>query len=294
MRIVVTGASGQLGSYLIDRLSGGPHEVVGWSGRAQQLRGDFTLEPVDLTDSVAVAAALEKTDPDVVIHLAAISSTEAARREPELAEAVNVAGTRRLADWAARHDRRLLYTSTDLVFDGSKAWNTEDDPARPILEYGRTKHDAEPAVLATSRGLVARVGLLYGPSRSGKAGYFDRAFASMRAGTPQSFFTDEFRTPLDFNTASAILVRLAESESTGLIHVGGPERLSRFDLARRAAAAVLEVDPSVVRANRRADLPSAEPRPADVSLDSSRLRRLFPDFVFPGVEDAFAKHEVSR
>ena len=218
------------------------------------MRGELTLQPVDLTDSVAVAAALEEADPDVVIHLAAISSTEAARRDPKRAQAVNVAGTRRLADWAARHDRRLLYTSTDLVFDGSKSWYREDDPARPILEYGRTKRDAEPAVLATPRGLVARLSLLYGPSRSGKAGYFDRAMATMRAGTPQSFFTDEFRTPLDYITASGILVRLAESESTGLIHVGGPERLSRFELMRRAAA-VLGVDPRLVRANRRADVP---------------------------------------
>jgi dTDP-4-dehydrorhamnose reductase len=287
MRIVVTGASGQLGTYLVDRLSGGPHELIAWSGRAQPARGQRRTEPVDLTDSLAVAAALDLADPEVVIHLAAISSTETARREPKLAQAVNVEGTRRLAEWAARHDRRLVYTSTDLVFDGSRSWNGEDDPALPILQYGQTKRDAEPAVLATPRGLVARLSLLFGPSRSETAGYFDRAIATMRAGTPQSFFIDEFRTPLDFITASRILVRLALSESTGLLHVGGRERLSRFDLMRRAAA-VLGVDPRFVRADRRADALSAETRPADVSLDTSRLVRLFPDFEFPGVEDALA------
>jgi len=285
MRIVVTGASGQLGSYLIDRLARGPHEVIAWSGRTQTVRGELRIQPVDLTDSLALAAALEEANPDVVIHLAAISSAEAARRDPKRAVAVNVSGTGRLADWAARHDRRLLYTSSDLVFDGSKSWYAEDDPALPILEYGRTKRDAEPAVLATPRGLVARLSLLYGPSRSGKAGYFDRAIAALRTATPQSFFTDEFRTPLDYITASGILVRLAESAATGLIHVGGPQRLSRFELMRRAAA-FLGVDSRFVRANRRADVPVAEPRPVDVSLDTSRLLHLFPDLEFPGVEDA--------
>jgi len=287
MRILVTGASGQLGCYLIDRLAMGPHEVIAWSGRTQNVRGQLRVRPIDLTDSLAVTAALEEANPEVLIHLAAISSTEAVRRDPERDLAVNVSGTALLAEWAAKRDRRLLYTSSDLVFDGSKSWYGEDDPALPILEYGRTKRDSEPAVLATTRGLVARLSLLYGPSRSGTAGYFDRAMTAMRAATPQAFFADEFRTPLDYITASRILVRLAESAATGLIHVGGPERLSRFELMRRAAS-VLGVDRRFVRALRRADVPMAEPRPADVSLDTSRLLHLFPDLEFPGVEDALA------
>ena len=287
MRIVVTGASGQVGSYLIDRLAGGPHEVVAWCGGAPKARGELRLRPVDLTDPLAVAAALDQADPDVVIHLAAISSTEAARRDPGLAKAVNVAGTGLLAAWAARHDRRLLYTSSDLVFDGSKSWNREDDPALPILEYGRTKHAAEHAVLATRRGLVARLSLLFGASRSGQAGYFDRAMAALRAATPQSFFIDEFRTPLDFDTAAGILIRLAESDATGLIHVGGNERLSRFELMRRAAVAQ-GIDPGLIHVSNRAGVPSDEPRPADVSLDTSRLAGLFPDFERPALEAALA------
>ncbi len=136
-------------------------------------------------------------------------------------------------------------------------------------------------------GLVARLSLLYGPSRSGREGFFDRTMAALRAGTPQAFFTDEYRTPLDYATAAEILVRLAESETRGMIHVGGPERLSRFELMSRAAAA-LGIDPTLVRPNRRADVPFAEPRPADVSLDSSRLNRLFPDLNCLQVENALA------
>jgi dTDP-4-dehydrorhamnose reductase len=285
MRIVVTGASGQLGSYLLDRLTEGSHEIIAWSGRASEMRGAIPLQAVDLADPRTVVAALEEADPDIVIHAAAISSTEAAYRAPKLAEAVNVAGTRCLAAWAARHDRRLLYTSTDLVFDGSRSWYREEDAPLPILEYGRSKRDAEPAVLATPRGLVARLSLLYGPSRSGKEGYFDRTIAAIRAETPQSFFSDEYRTPLDYLTASCVLVRLAESDLTGLVHIAGPERLSRFELMQRVAAG-LGVDPSMIRANRRGDVPLTEPRPADVSLDTSRLWRHFPDLKCPGVEAA--------
>jgi dTDP-4-dehydrorhamnose reductase len=198
---------------------------------------------------------------------------------------VNVAATRLLSTWASEHDRRLIYTSTDLVFDGESSWYREGDPARPILAYGQSKHAAERFVLDAPRGLVARLSLLYGPSRSGREGFFDRAVVALRSRGEQAFFTDEFRTPLDYNTAANVLVRLAESGICGVIHVGGPERLSRFELMRRAAVA-LEIDPSLIFPNRRADVPLSEPRPADVSLDTSRLRSVFADFACPQVEEA--------
>ena len=140
-----------------------------------------------------------------------------------------------LSAWACERGRRLLLTSTDLVFDGTRSWYREVDPAVPILEYGRTKLAAEELVLASDRSLVVRLSLLFGPSRGARTSYFDQAIAALRSGTPQNFFEDEFRTPLDYVTAAQIVVRLAESDATGIIHAGGPERLSRLELMRRAA-----------------------------------------------------------
>jgi dTDP-4-dehydrorhamnose reductase len=287
MRIVVTGASGQLGSYLVDRLIEGSHEIDAWTGTTNQASGRIKLRPVELTDRVAVLRALADSDPDAVIHAAAISSAEAARRDRAGSETVNVGATQLLASWAKEHDRRLVYTSTDLVFDGQKSWYKEDDPAHPVLVYGQTKYAAEQFVVAAPRGLVARLSLLYGPSRSRRQGFFDRAVASLRAGSPQAFFADEYRTPLDYSTAANLLIRLTELESTGTIHLGGPERLSRFELMSRAATA-LDIDPVLVLPNRRADVASSEPRPADVSLDCSRLRRVLTDPACPQVEYALA------
>jgi dTDP-4-dehydrorhamnose reductase len=288
MRIVVTGASGHLGRYLIAGLKDGPHEIVGWSGTFQGDVEGNAVRPVDLTDHRAVARALEDADPDVLIHAAAVSSAEAARRDPGRSLAVNVLATEFLSQWAAARDRRLVYTSTDLVFDGLSSWYAEEDEANPVLVYGQTKYAAERFALAMPRGLVARLSLLYGPSRSGKEGYFDRATTALRAGIPQAFFTDELRTPLHYAIASRILIRLAESETQGLIHVGGPERLSRYDLMRRVALA-LGIDPLLIQPNVRADVPLVERRPADVSLNSSRLISLFPDLDCPQIEEALSE-----
>ncbi len=286
MRILVTGASGQLGSYLAHELRrAGRSELVLWSRGTTGSRSGLEVRPVDLADGLALASALEEADPDVVIHAAAISTAGQVRMAPEHALAVNVEGTRRLAAWCGDRGRRLVFTSTDLVFDGTRGWYREDDEPSPVLAYGRTKAAAEPLVRQIPGGLVARISLLYGPSRAGRVSFFDRALASLRAGEPQVFFEDEFRTPLDYATAARILIRLAEKQAGGIVHVAGRERVSRYELMQRVARA-LGLDPDLVRANRQQDADLAEPRPADVSLESSLLDSLLPDLDRPSIEMA--------
>jgi dTDP-4-dehydrorhamnose reductase len=90
------------------------------------------------------------------------------------------------------------------------------------------------------------------------------------------------------------LVRLAATEARGVVHVAGPERVSRFALMRRVAAA-LGLDPALVLANRQSDAPALEPRPADVSLDSERLIALLPGLERPSIEEAVARmHRSTR
>jgi dTDP-4-dehydrorhamnose reductase len=285
MRIVVTGASGRLGSEVVDRLAReGRHEVFGWSGTE---RGEPSWRPVDLVDEHALAEALEETDPEAVIHAAALGSAEAVRRDPARAHAVNVEATRYLAEWASVRGRRLVFTSTDLVFDGSKSWNREDDLARPILAYGRSKLDAEPHVLRVPRGLVARLSLLFGQTRAGIPDFFGQAIDALGRGESRSFFEDEFRTPMHYRTAADILARLVESDAVGTIHVGGRERLSRFELMCRAAIAS-RIDPDLVRPGRQADADLPESRPVDASLDTTRLANLFPSLERPSIEAVLA------
>ena len=288
MKILVTGASGQLGAYLLDRLAETDHAVTAWGGQSSGgRRGGVPIVPIDLTRGEDVRARLVMADPDAILHAAALSAAEAVRLDPDRAHAINVDATARLAAWSAWRGRRLIFTSTDLVFGGSRPWNREDDPAEPVLAYGRTKREAEPSVLEVAGGVVARLPLLYGTSRCGRPYFFTKAAEALRNGQPQAFFEDEFRTPLDLATAAAALVRLAESDYSGTIHVAGAERVSRFDLMRRAAIA-LGLDPALVRPNRRAEVPMPEPRPADVSLDTSRLASVLPDLRRPTIEEALA------
>lgn len=150
MRIVITGAKGQLG-----------HEL-------QRVLQDHQLTLLDVPDcdvtKPGVEASIADARPDVVIHAAAYTDVDGAEREPELAMAVNAEGTGRVARATAKAGARLLYLSTDYVFDGRQGVPyRETDQPNPLNVYGRSKYEGEQRALRhCSNTLVIRTAWLYG------------------------------------------------------------------------------------------------------------------------------------
>jgi dTDP-4-dehydrorhamnose reductase len=307
--ILVTGASGQLGPYVVRRLAADGHRVTAWSSGGGGVRAKrwprsegspafhpvgpgrasffgLPLHPVDLASPEQVATAFREAAPDVVVHLAAISSVSEAYQNPDSAAAVNTVGTQRLAELCAQHGSRLIYVSTDLVFDGEHAPYREEDAPKPLSVYGATKLAGEAAVLATPQGLVLRLSLLFGPSLSGGTTFFDQQVAALRERRPIRLFKDEWRTPLGLPAAADAIAAALGSQHTGRLHLGGPERLSRYEMGCLLAER-LGADASVLIATSRAEAPG-EPRPRDTSLDSSRWRELFPEVPAPSYAEAVA------
>jgi dTDP-4-dehydrorhamnose reductase len=292
MRWLLTGATGLLGGYLLRHLRDRGEPVVAWSGSRQTEVLGTPLARVDITDADAVAAAFRAAAPDVILHAAAVARVDECRREPEKARRVNTEGSRHLAELAAERGARVVFVSTDLVFDGEGGHYREDDPPNPLTVYGRTKADAEPGVLAFPRTAVARLSLLFGPCLTGRSSFFDRMVVALRENRPIPLFADEWRTPLSLSTAAEALVALARSDVTGLLHIGGPERLSRLEMGRQLAE-VLGVSGESIVVTGRNDAPAEEPRPADTSLDSSRWRSLFPDLPWPPYREVLASAGAS-
>ncbi|MFN8606980.1 MAG: sugar nucleotide-binding protein [Vulcanimicrobiota bacterium] len=252
MKILVTGATGKLGLYLT-RLPG----LLGCE------RKDFELDR-DFSDY------LDRMEPRAVIHSAALSAIADCLSQPELADRINHQATARLARWCGQNGVRLVYVSTDMVFDGERAPYDEDSRAEPLSEYGRSKLRGEQAVLEQGQ-LVARVALMVGPALGARQSYYDQLVANLRAGQSVSLFQDEWRGMLSYEDAAEGLHRLARGSAGGLVHLAGP-RLSRLELGQRVAS-VLGC-PQLVRAGQRSDYPAPEPRPRDLTMVSRRAHEL--------------------
>jgi dTDP-4-dehydrorhamnose reductase len=262
----------------------GDDAVIAWSGSRTGTLLGVPLHPVDLTDRDTLSDAFRAARPDVVVHTAALTTIAGCFRSPLAARAVNVEGSAALAELAAAAKARLLLLSTDLVFDGERGWYREQDAPSPLSIYGQSKVAAEAEVLAVPGSAVARVSLLFGPSIGGRS-FFDEQVAALRGGTACTLFEDEWRTPLGVHTAARAVLDLARSDFVGVVHVGGPERLSRLEMGRRLAA-FLRCDPEVIVPAKRSTVASPEPRPRDTSLDSTRWRELFPDQAWPTWDEA--------
>ena len=272
---LVTGAGGALGSVLMRVLHEEQRTAFGMISSAGPEPNVGKFMRTDLTDADGYRDRIVAMRPRLILHLAAVSQVAAAHSDPDRARAVNVDATIQLLDIARRVGARFVYVSTDLVFDGEAAPYREDMATEPCSFYGRTKLEAECYVLGYARGLVLRLPLMYGfPEATRPPTFFESMLRALRERRPIPLFEDEFRTPLWLDDAARACSALGHTEAVGVIHVGGPERLSRLEMGRRIVAAV-GGDESLLVATQRSAFAAPEPRPRDVSLMNTRYQALY-------------------
>lgn len=287
MRILITGASGHLGRRLVKAARQAGYRVYAWVSPLSAIPQDAGVHysSVELTHPEHVADAFLTARPMVVIHAGAMSNIANCYRDPVMAFRVNAEATRQLVGLCVAGVSRLIYLSSDLVFDGSKGAYQEDDQPRPLSIYGKSKLDGERAVLHHPGHLVARLSWLVGLSTPERPLFLDQQITSLRQGQPISLFHDEWRTPLCVEATAQALVAFATTDVAGILHMGGPERLSRHQMGC-ILAKVLGVKEDLVQAMGQNEKKSPEQRPHDVSLNSSQWRRLMPDSAWPTYEQA--------
>lgn len=261
--LLITGISGFLGRHLTT-FPQQEWRITGMYGRQPlEWPGVATLA-ADLTDSASLDALLTTCRPDAVLHLATASNPNFCEENPELTHQINVAATLQLARYCADRGLPFLFTSTDLVFDGEHAPYATTDAPSPISVYGRQKAEAEAGVLALHPGAcVARLPLMYGQGANFLPAWVEKG----RRGETIPAFTDEYRSPALAADVARGLWLLLEKEVNGIWHLGGPERVSRYEFGLHMAE-VFGFSQKLILPGRRADVAMPAPRPADVSLDS--------------------------
>lgn len=281
-KILITGASGFIGGNLLSGLKKLNIETV---GTFKTKKSKTTLEYLDLNNYESVVECIKKTKPSIVIHSAAIADASKCEADKKAAFDSNVEGTKRLIEGLKHLEpkAKLILISTDLVFDGEGAGEngyTENCIPNPISTYGETKTQSEKIFLSSGiEGFIARISLAYGPSVGEASGFLGWMTKTLQSHNSLTLFEDEWRTPVftedlvkffaDWITGEIDLT----SSYKSIIHLGGKDRLSRFEMGQ-IVADILDAPTSLLIKKLRSDLSLDSKRPKDVSLSSKLVAKL--------------------
>lgn len=223
MKVLVTGSKGQLGYDVIKELCSRGHEALG-----------FDLPELDITDEAAVQAVFDRTEPDAVIHCAAWTAVDAAEESGNIAKvfAVNEGGTRNLAAACKRTGAKLLYLSTDYVFDGqgSAPWRADETRFAPLNEYGKSKLAGENAVREMLQTyFIVRIAWVFGKNGNN---FVKTMLRLSETHDTLRVVCDQVGTPTYTPDLARLLVDMIETDKYGVYHAtneGG--FLSWYDFA---------------------------------------------------------------
>jgi dTDP-4-dehydrorhamnose reductase len=272
MKILITGGSGSLGYFLNSELHPS-YTILSLYNNASSPDKEIPSQKVDITDTVLLEKVFSDFNPDVIVHSAAISSPQAADQlPPKTVYNINVNATATLAKLASHYNAKLIYISTDLVYAGYRgSMLNENAKLVPLSLYAETKLMGEEKVKSLSDNyLILRISLQYGFTPHPEKSHFHQMYLSLKKGHPVKLFTDQFRTPLSFPETASIIRKLVEKEITNeIINVGGPRRLSRYQLGEMLADAA-GLNKNLLLPVSLNDFPDL-PQVADVSMDTSKL-----------------------
>lgn len=267
----MTGGSGLLGNNIV-RTIGGEFETFATYLNHPSDVVCCSFVPLDITRRESVLSMVQRIVPHLVIHTAGLVNVDYCERHEDETWVVNVEGTENIARAAKLVGARLINISTNAVFDGGIGMYTEDDPPNPLNVYARSKLEAERRVsFWLPEGLIVRTAF-YGWSLHEKKSLAEWVVENLRCGTRIKMFTDAFFTPILVNNLAEVLLTMYRAGLSGIYHVDGSERCSKYEFGRTVAE-VFALDEGLIEPCSIADAGFAARRGMDLSLDTSKVTR---------------------
>jgi len=272
-RVLITGGTGLLGVAI---QQSAPTDIQGFSvyfpKRSLPAPLPFPVRSADVSDRKQMESVFEWAKPDVVIHTAAIGSVDFAERNREQTRKINIGGTEVVAALCEIFKSRLIYISSNAVFDGQSPFYSETAPVNPINYYGQLKVEAENIVRESSVpwGIVRPI-LMYGwpyPSeRDNPVAWWVRLLGN---GEPIKVVDNVFSKPLPSWSCAEIVWAVVRQHRTGIYHAAGRDHLSLYRFALEVAG-VFDLDPGLISPVPDSYFPAIAPRPRDTSFDTSKM-----------------------
>jgi dTDP-4-dehydrorhamnose reductase len=271
-RQLVIGASGQVGEYLLRSLGDG---AVGtyFENPSPGLRR------LDARDPDAVRALVREVGAEVVHLPASEPNVDLCEREPEATAAINVGVVEAAAAACRDTGARLVFFSTDYVFDGSAGPYGEEDEPRPLSEYGRQKLAGERIALGLPGSIVVRTAVVYGWERQRK-NFAVRLVEANRRGETWRVPDDQVGSPTYAPNLAEAVAALVEAGAEGIFHVAGAEAASRYAFAL-AVADAFALDRALIEPVATADLQQVAPRPLQAALRVDKTANSIPVPLLP-------------
>lgn len=271
-RILITGGSGLLALNwalaVRDRFS----VTLALHERNASLAGTQTRK-IDLESVDHLTRAFEALQPQIVIHTAGLTSVEKCEAEPGLAQHVNADLASNVAEACAKLGLPLVHISTDHLFSGKASLVAEACPVAPINIYGQTKAEAESRVLdAHPLALVIRTNF-FGWGTSYRHSFSDVVVEALRAGKELTLFQDVLYTPILVETATQAVHGLIDLNASGIFHVTGDERISKYEFGLRLAKE-FRLDANLIRPGHIMNQLSLVQRPHDMSLSNQKTCKI--------------------
>lgn len=272
-RILITGATGILGKELIDNRPANTEVLVTY---LRDCWGGGLLCPatkLDVTDERNTAEVItEWARPDVIIHAAGMSNVDFAEKNQLLARAVNVDGTRNIIKVCQRNNIKLIYLSTNAVFDGRNPPYGEEAERLPVNYYGRLKVEAEDLILNSGlKSSIVRAILMYGwhypQSRLNPVTNWLNLLSQNKS---IQVVDDRYSQPLLAEDCANLIWKVVSEDKTGIYHVSGCDRVTLFEFANNTAE-IFGLDKRLIQAVSSSYFPEIAPRPVDTSFSTNKI-----------------------
>ena len=272
MRVLITGASGLLGSNLVLAAFDAGHQVFATSLTRSIKLSDVDWRTADLTSPEESAALMNAVEPDWVIHCAAATDVDQCEADPAWAFSLNRNMARNVAEAAREAGAVHVHISTDAVFDGGSGPHAETDEATPINIYGSSKLEGEQVVAdAHPEAAIVRTNI-YGWSPPGRSSLAEWFLEYLRQGKSRPGFTDIRINPLLVNQLAVLLLHVLEAGLSGIYHIASRDTITKYELGVRIAQE-FELDADLIRPTESEQAGLQASRPKYLALQIGKIER---------------------
>ncbi len=240
MKILITGANGFLGFYLVQGLLKKSMSVIATGKGECRLPFEedkhFVYCSMDFNDPFMVHDVFERYKPGVVVHAGAMSKPDECEMNQWLCYVTNVEGTLNLLMNAEEYKSFFIFISTDFVFNGEEGMYGENDKPAPVNFYGKTKLEGEEAVVEyTANWAIVRTVLVYGKSNSERQNILSVVKEKLDNGEEYHVVNDQLRTPTFVEDLASAIISIIEKKAKGIYHISGKELMTPYEMACQTA-----------------------------------------------------------